>query len=29
MSDNMKFTGSNTYIASKELMSAVDVARIL
>ncbi len=29
MSDNMKFTGSNTYIASKELMAAVDVARIL
>ncbi len=29
MSENMKFTGSNTYIASKELMAAVDVARVL
>ncbi|MBP3326350.1 MAG: MoxR family ATPase [Coprococcus sp.] len=25
----MKFTGSNTYIASEELMAAVDVARVL
>ncbi len=29
MADNMKFTGSNTYIASEELMAAVDVARVL
>lgn len=29
MSENMKFTGSNTYIASEELMAAVDVARVL
>ena len=29
MSNEMKFTGSNTYIASEELMTAVDVARIL
>lgn len=26
---NMKFTGSNEYVASKELMDAVDVARVL
>ncbi len=29
MSNEMRFTGSNTYIASEELMAAVDVARIL
>lgn len=29
MSNEMKFKGSNTYIASQELMSAVEVARIL
>lgn len=29
MANEMKFTGSNTYIASEELMSAVEVARIL
>ncbi len=29
MSQEMKFTGSTTYIASAELMSAVDVARVL
>lgn len=29
MAQEMKFTGSNTYIASEELMAAVDVARIL
>lgn len=29
MANEMKFTGSNTYIASEELMAAVEVARIL
>lgn len=29
MSNEMKFTGSGTYIASEDLMAAVDVARVL
>ncbi len=29
MANEMKFTGTNTYIASEELMAAVDVARML